>query len=83
MFKVNAYVTELEKDNLYEVDIDWFKKAVATCVGNDDSVVTFESALTRVLELKYGDCGFDYVCRSGCDGCRIYDVEVIDGPVYE
>jgi hypothetical protein len=83
MFKVNAYVTEIETNNLYEVDIDGFKIAVATCVGNDDDVVTFESALIRVLEFKYGDCDFDYVFRSGCNGYRMYDVEVIDDPVYE
>ena len=86
MFKVKAYVTEVEPGNLYEVDIDGFKKAVAACVGNDDSVVTFESALATVLELNYGDCDFDFVCCGvkngvGCYVVSIYDVEVIGGPV--
>lgn len=64
MFKVNAYVTEIEPDNSYEVD---------------DSVVTFTSALTTVLEIMYGDCDFDFVCRSDKVGvCRSYVVAIDD-----
>jgi len=78
MFKVKAYVTEIEQANLYEVDIDGFKTAVAPCMGDDDSAVTFKSALTTVLEYKYGDCDFDYTCCSVEGVCYMYDVEVID-----
>lgn len=38
MFKVKAYVTEIEPDNLYEVDIDGFKTAVAACSAMDNMV---------------------------------------------
>ena len=82
MFKVNAYVTEIETDNFYEVDIDGvFKTTVADCGAVDDSVVTFTSALTTVLELVYGDCDFNFVCRSDKVGvCRSY-VVIIDDEV--
>ena len=43
MFKVNAYVTEIEPDNLYEVDIDGFTTAVAACMENDNGVVLMKS----------------------------------------
>ena len=80
MFKVKAYVTEIEPDNLYEVDIDGFKTDVAACVGIDDSVVTFKTALTTVLEIVYGDCNYDFVCRSYKGGkCRSYVVVIDDG----
>lgn len=64
MFKVNAYVIEIEPDNVYEVDIDGlFETTVVDCDTVDDSVVMFTSALTAVLECMYGDCDFDFVCR--------------------
>lgn len=80
MFKVNAYVTEIEEDNIYEVDIDGlFKTTVADCGDIDDSVVSFDSALTTVLEIMYGDCDFDFVCRHDKIGkCRSYVVTVDD-----
>lgn len=80
MFKVNAYVTEIEPDNVYEVDIDdLFKTTVADCGAVDDSVVTFTSALTTVLEIMYGDCDCDFVCRSDKVGvCRSYVVTIDD-----
>jgi hypothetical protein len=80
MFKVNAYVTEIEEDNIYEVDIDgMFKTTVADCGDIDDSVVSFDSALTTVLESMYGDCDFDFVCRRDKIGkCRSYVVAVDD-----
>jgi hypothetical protein len=81
MFKVNAYVTEIEADNSYEVDIDGvFTTTVADCGDIDDSVVTFDSALTTVLEIMYGDCDFNFVCRSYKGGdCRSYVVAIDDG----
>lgn len=80
MFKVNAYVTEIEEDNIYEVDVDGvFKTTVADCGDIDDSVVSFDSALTTVLEIVYGDCDFEFVCRSDEIGkCRSYVVAVDD-----
>lgn len=38
MFKVKAYVSEIEPDSLYEVDIDGFKTAVAACSAMDNMV---------------------------------------------
>lgn len=80
MFKVNAYVTEIEEDNIYEVDVDgMFKTTVADCGDIDDSVVSFDSVLTTVLEIMYGDCDFDFVCRSDKVGvCRSYVVTIDD-----
>lgn len=76
VFQVNAYVTEIVPDNIYDVDIDGFKTTVAAGVGNDDSVVTFKSALTSVLEYKYGD--FDFVCCGVKDGVGCYVVSIYD-----
>lgn len=89
MFKVNAYVNEIVPNNLYEVDIDGFKTTVADRRGVDvsnwkcdeevdDDVVTFKSALVRVLELNYGDCDFDFVCCGVKDGVGCYVVTIYD-----
>lgn len=79
MFKVNAYVTEIEPDNLYAVDIDGMFKTTV-CGDVDDSVVSFESALAKVLEIMYGDCDFDFVrLRGGEVGCRAYVVAIDNG----
>ena len=60
MFKVNAYVTEIEKDNSYKVDVDGvFSATVTDCDTIDDSVVTLDATLTTVIEMVYGDCDFD------------------------
>lgn len=81
MFKVNAYVTEIEPDNFYAVDIDGlFKTTVADCGDIDDSVVSFESALTTVLEIMYGDCDFYFVRLSDKGDCCTY-VVIIDDEV--
>lgn len=76
MFKVNAYVTEIAPDNLYEVDIDGYTTTVAACEEVDDNVVTFKSALTMVLEFKY--CDFDFVCCGVKDGIARYVVTIYD-----
>jgi hypothetical protein len=80
MFKVNAYVTEIEPDNFYEVDIDGlFKTTVTACGTCDDSVVSFISALTTVLEIMYGACDYDFVCCSDkVGGYRSYVVTIDD-----
>lgn len=78
MFKVNAYVTEISPDNLYKVDIDGFETTVRAWEEIDDSVVTFKSALVDVLEFKYGDCDFDFVCCGVKDGVASYVVTIYD-----
>lgn len=89
MFEVKAYVTEIAPGNSYEVDIDGFTTTVADRRGVDvsnwkcdvevdDSVVTFKSALTSVLEYKYGDCDFDFVCCGVKDGVGYYVVTIYD-----
>ena len=89
MFEVKVYVTEIAPGNLYEVDIDGFTTTVANRRGVDvsnwkcdvevdDSVVTFKSALTSVLEYKYGDCDFDFVCCGVKDGMACYVVTIYD-----
>ena len=78
MFKVNAYVTEIAPDNLYEVDIDGYTTTVAACEEVADNVVTFKSALTMVLEYKYGDCDFDFVCCGVKDDMACYVVTIYD-----
>lgn len=89
MFEVKAYVTEIAPGNSYEVDIDGFTTTVADRRGVDvsnwkcdvevdDSVVTFKSALTSVLEYKYGDCDFDFVCCGVKDGIGCYVVTIYD-----
>lgn len=89
MFEVKAYVTEIALGNLYEVDIDGFTTTVADRRGVDvsnwkcdvevdDSVVTFKSALTSVLEYKYDDCDFDFVCCGVKDGVGCYVVTIYD-----
>lgn len=89
MFEVKAYVTEIVPDNLYDVDIDGFTTTVANKRGVDvsnwkcdmevdDSVVTFKSALTSVLEYKYGDCDFDFVCCGVKNGVGCYVVTIDD-----
>lgn len=89
MFEVKAYVTEIVPDNLYKVDIDGFTTTVANMRGVDvsdwkcdlkvdDSVVTFKSALTSVLEYKYGDCDFDFVCCGVKNGVGCYVVTIYD-----
>lgn len=78
MFKVYAYVTEIAPDNLYKVDIDGYTTTVAACEEVDDSMVTFKSALTSVLEYKYGDCDFDFVCCGVKDDMACYVVTIYD-----
>lgn len=78
MFKVKACVTEVEPYRVYSVDIDGFETIVDACRGVDNGVVTFKSALTTVLELKYGDCGFDFVCCRVDDGVCSYVVSIYD-----
>lgn len=78
MFKVKAYVTEIEPYRVYSVDVDGFEKIVNACGEIDNGVVTFKSALTRVLEHDYGDCDFDFVCCGVKNGVGCYVVSIYD-----
>ena len=78
MFKVKAYVTEIEPYRVYSVDIDGFETIVNACKEIDNGVVTFKSALTTVLELNYGDCDFDFICCGVKDGVGCYVVSIYD-----
>ena len=57
---------------------DGFETTVRACEEIDDSVVTFKSALTRVLEFKYGDCDFDFICCGVKNGVGCYVVTIDD-----
>ena len=48
------------------------------CFYIGGSMVTFASALTMVLEFKYGDCDFDFVCCGVKDGVGCYVVTIYD-----
>lgn len=78
MFKVKAYVTEIVPCHVYSVDIDGFETIVNACKGIDNGVVTFKSALTTVLELKYGDCDFGFMCCGVENGVCSYVVSIYD-----
>lgn len=78
MFKVNAYVTEIEPGHVYSVDADGFEKIVTACREIDNGVVTFKSALTRVLEHDYGDCDFDFICCGVKNSVGSYVVSIYD-----
>ena len=78
MFEVNAYVTEIAPYRVYLVDVDGFERIVTACREIDDGVVTFKSALTRVLDHDYGDCDFDFVCCGVKDGVGCYVVSIDD-----
>nr|DAG14883.1 MAG TPA: hypothetical protein [Caudoviricetes sp.] len=76
-----AFVVEIEPDNSYEVNIEGVISITVRDSGEtDDSVVTFESALSSVVELTLSD---DYEIQfvSKCDGgsCRRYVVSIDNG----
>lgn len=78
MFEVKAYVTEIEPGHVYSVDVDGFEKIVTACEEVDNGVVTFKSALTRVLDHDYGDCDFDFICCGVKNGVASYVVSIDD-----
>lgn len=63
MINFNAYVIEIEPDTYYKVCIDGVISTTVTDCGDiDDSVVSFESALSSVVGLMLGDdCGIAFV----------------------
>lgn len=84
MINFNAYVIELEADNSYKVCIENVYKGIVTNDGLiDDSVTTFESALSTVIEVMLSD-DYDYVevsrglSRKGRP-CRKYVISVDNG----
>lgn len=77
----NAYVVEIDPGNAYEVHIEGgFPTTVRANGESDDCVVTFESALSSIVELTLSD---DYEIQfvSECDGssCRRYVVAIDNG----
>lgn len=78
MFTVNVYVAEIEPGRVYSVDVDGFEEIVTACKEVDNGVVTFKSALTRVLDRDYGYCGFDFICRGVENGVCSYVVSIYD-----
>lgn len=79
MFRVKAAVIESE-NQFCHVFIDTGDNPVLyRAHGGIDA----EAALREILEYVYGDCDFEYECLSECDGWHIYNVKVIDEPVYE
>ena len=84
MINFNAYVIELEADNSYKVCIENVYKCIVTNDGLiDDSVTTFESALSTVIEIMLSN-DYDYVEVSrGLSykgrSCRKYVISVDDG----
>lgn len=56
MINFNAYVIEIEPDTCYKVCIDGLISTTVTDCGDiDDSVVSFESALSSIVEIMLGD----------------------------
>lgn len=81
MITFNAYVVEIELGNSYEVHIEDVISTIVRDDGEiDDSVVTFESALSSVVEFTLSD---DYEIQfvSECDGgsCCRYVVAIDNG----
>ena len=83
MITFNAIVGEIAEDNSYEVCIDGVISTTVTDCGDiDDSVVSFESALSSCVELMLGDdYELELVKKCRIDGCRYrkYVVSVNDG----
>lgn len=84
MINFNAYVIELEADNTYKVCIENVYKGIVTDNGLiDDAVITFESALSTVIEIMLS---FDYdytevsrgLSRKGRP-CRKYVIAIDNG----
>jgi hypothetical protein len=84
MINFNAYVIELEADNSYKVCIENIYKGIVTDNGLiDDSVTTFETALSTVIELMLSN-DYDYVETDRCLSkkgrrCRKYVISVDNG----
>ena len=84
MINFNAYVIELETDNSYKVCIENIYKGIVTNNGLiDDSVTTFETALSTVIELMLSN-DYDYVETDRCLSrkgrrCRKYVISVDNG----
>lgn len=78
-----AIVIEIEEDNSYEVHIEGVIFTTVTDRGDfDDSVVSFESALSSCVELMLSDdCEIELVKRCRIDGRRYREcvVSVNDG----
>lgn len=83
MMNVEAIVIELSEDNVYRVYIDGMDYCTVSDDGEyDDSVVSFESALSVIVELFLTD-DYEYVeCKAyedskGCR-CKVFKVTLND-----
>ena len=83
MITFRAIVIEVEEDNSYEVHIE---NVISTTVSNngeiENSVVSFESALSTCVELTLSDdYEIQYVSKCRIDGrrCRRYVVAIDNG----
>lgn len=81
MITFNAYVVEIGSDDCYEVHVEDVISITVRVDGEiDDSVVSFESALSSVVEFTLSD---DYEIQfvGECDGgsCRRYVVVIDNG----
>jgi hypothetical protein len=84
MIKVNAYVIEIETDNVYKVGIeDVYTGTVCNNGLVDNSVTTFDSALSSVIESMLS---FDYDYIEVAQGlskkgrpCRKYVISIDNG----
>ena len=83
MITFDAIVSEIEEDNSYEVHIkEVISTTVTDCGDIDDSVVSFESALSSCVELMLSDdYSLELVKKCRIDGrrCRKYVVSIDDG----
>lgn len=61
MINIDASVVEFEPDNSYKVIIKGIYAGIIADNGEvDDSVITFESALSTVVEI-FLSCDYDYI----------------------
>lgn len=82
MFDYDAFVVEVSADNAYMVCIDGVYSGTISDNGTvDDSVITFESALSTAIELMLSD-DYDitqtdeFVSRTMGRLCRRYTISV-------
>lgn len=84
MMNLNAYVIEIEQDNVYKVCVDGVYSGTVSDNGDiDDHTIDFESALSSVIEIMLSN-DYDYVCVRKCRSrkgrrCRLYTVSIDDG----
>lgn len=84
MLNLTACVIEFEEDNQYKVIIDGVYRGFVSCNGEiDDDIVSFESALSTIVELFLSN-DYDYKMVAGGKSkkgrpCRKYTISIDDG----